>query len=181
MLARERQYISKCASWRIGIDTDVEVVKNSKELDRARLGDSRAPLGAEQNIPDLQRPERRHVSGCGEQTFKKPPCRWRALIIEAPSGCDRGVENESDHRLPSSRSVFHDSRPSVWPLAKALARATGSPEAGRREPPTGTSRATATPRRVITISAPRETSSSNSLKCVFASKVPISFMVPPAN
>src|ERR1700730_401669 len=178
-LAREWQYVSERTPGQVGIDADVELAENAQELDGARLGDPSAFLGAEQNVPDLQRPERRDVSRRGAQTVEQCPCRRCAFIFEAPGDCHRGVEDEASHRLPSSRNFFHDGCPSVWPLANALARAIGSPAPVRRGEPAGTSRATATPRRVITTSTPRATSSSNALRCVLASNVPISFITAP--
>src|SRR6266404_1951745 len=178
-LACEWQHVSKRAPRQVRVDADVEIAENAQELDGARLADPPALLGAEQNIANLQRPELRDVSRRGAQTVEECPCRWCAFIFEAPGDCHRGVEDEASHRLPSSRNFFHDSRSSVWPLANALARAIGSPAPVRRGAPAGTSRATATPRRVITTSTPRATSSSSALKCVFASNVPISFMTAP--
>src|SRR6266545_4396436 len=175
-LACEWQYVSKRAPRKVRVDADVELAENPQELDSARLSDAPPSLGAEQNVPDLQRPERRDVSRRGAQTIEKRPCRRCAFVIETPGDRHRGVQDEASHRLRSSRSFFHDSRPSVWRLEKALARAIGSPVPARRGEPAGTSRATATPRRVITTSTPRATSLSNALRCVFASNVPISFM-----
>src|SRR5437867_1314513 len=175
-LAGERQYVSKRAPREVRVDADVELAENPQELDSARLRDAPPSLGAEQNVSDLQRPERRNVSRRGAQTIEKRPCRRCAFVIETPGDRYGSVEDEAGHRLPSSRNFFHDSRPSVWPLAKSLARAIGSPVPVRRGEPAGTSRATATPRRVITTSTPRATSSSNALRWVLASNVPISFM-----
>src|SRR5436305_941422 len=58
-LAREWQYVSKRAPREVRVDADVELAENSQELDSARLRDAPTPLGAEQNVPDLQRPKRR--------------------------------------------------------------------------------------------------------------------------
>src|SRR2546429_6582748 len=70
-LAGEWQYVSKCAPREVGVDADVEIAKNPQELDGARLGDAPTPLGAEQDVPELQRPKRRDVSGRGAQSIEK--------------------------------------------------------------------------------------------------------------
>src|SRR6266567_3946600 len=178
-LAREWQHIAEGAPWQVGIDTDVELAEDIQEFGGSRPGDAPVFLGAKQNVSDLQGPERRDMSRRGAQSIEKRPCRRCAFVIEAPRNRHRGIEDEASHRLPWSRNFFQDSRASLWPLANALARAIGSPALVRREAPAGTSRATATPRRVITISTPRATSSSSALRCVLASNVPISFMTIP--
>src|SRR6266536_5644490 len=68
-LAGEWQYVSKRTSRQVRVDADVEIAENRQELDGARLSDAPAPLGAEQNVSDLQRPERRDVSRRGVQAI----------------------------------------------------------------------------------------------------------------
>src|SRR5437867_10575909 len=59
-LAREWQYVSKRASRQVGVDMDVEIAENPQKLDGAHMSDPPTPLGAAQNIPNLQRPKHRH-------------------------------------------------------------------------------------------------------------------------
>src|SRR5438132_11845042 len=91
-LAREWQYVSKRVPWEVRVDAYVEIAKNPQELDGARLGDAPTPLGAEQNVSDLQRPKRRDVSRRGAQAIEKRPCRRCAFVIETPRDRHRGVE-----------------------------------------------------------------------------------------
>src|SRR5260221_8877630 len=178
-LACDRQYVPERAPRQVRVDADVEFVENSEKFDRACLRDAPVLLGAKQNVPNFQRPQRRNVTRGGGQAIEQPPGRRRAFVIETPGDRHRGVEYKARQRLPSSRKPFHDNRPSVWPLANSLARAIGLPAPVRRGDPAGTSRATAMPRRVITTSTPRATSSSSALRGVLASNVPISFMAAP--
>src|ERR1700694_1552824 len=89
-LAREWEHVSKRAPRQVRVDADVEIAEYPQELDGARLGDSPASLGAEQNVPDLQRPKCRDVSRRGAQTIEKRPRRWCAFVIEAPGDRYRG-------------------------------------------------------------------------------------------
>src|ERR1700730_9173388 len=143
-LAREWQDVSECAPRQVRVDADVELAENSQELDGAGVGNATAALGAEQNVSDFKFPKRRDVSRRGAQTIEQRPRRWRTFVIEAPGDRHRGVKDKASHRLPSSRSFFHDSRPSVSPVANTLTRAIGSPAPLRRGERAGTSRATAT-------------------------------------
>src|ERR1700687_4653342 len=108
-LAREWQHVSKRTPGQVGIDADVEFAENAQELDGARLGDPSAFLGAEQNVPDLQRPERRDVSRRGAQTVEECPCRRGAFIFEAPATATEASRTKPVtaclHRATSSTTV----------------------------------------------------------------------------
>src|SRR5438034_599971 len=84
LLTRERQHVPEPASRQVGIDADVELAENSQELNRARLRNASALLSREQNVPDLQFPDRRDVSRRGAQAIEKRPRRRSPFVIEAP-------------------------------------------------------------------------------------------------
>ena len=174
--ARQRQHVAKRAPRQFEVDLNVEIAKSPEDFDSACLGAASALLGAEKDVADLQCPRGRNVRPRGAPTIKKRPRLGCAFVIDARRERHRCVEHEAAQRRPSSRSVLHDRRPSVCCRAKALARATGSPSALRRRVLAGTWRATGMPHRVIITSVPQATSSSDVLKCVLASNVPISFV-----
>ena len=119
--ARKWQHVPECAPRPVWVDANVECTQYSQEFDGACLGDAPASLSTQQDVADLQRPQGWHMRWRVVQAVQQRPCRRRAFVIEAPRKRDRGVEYEAGHRRPSSRSVFHDTRPSVWCLANALA------------------------------------------------------------
>src|SRR6266700_1483664 len=146
-LPREWQHIAERTPWHVRIDANIELADDIQEFSGSRPGDAPVFLRAKQNVPDLQGPKHRDMSRRSAQSIEKRPRRRRAFVIEAPGDRHRGIEDETAHRLPSSRSFFHDSRASLWPWANALARAIGSPAPVRRGEFAGMRRATATPRR----------------------------------
>src|SRR5437588_8708218 len=157
-------------SIRLRIDRDrqrSEVVERSIAVPRCNA----APLQCHlKPVRNLQTPERWDNSAVCRHVAKHLHRGWGLLILEIPGQRHRTVENETHGRPSLIRSLILRP-PSVTPLLRAMMFSAAKRAFSRSKPPAaGTNRATALPRRVITISSPRSTQSSKVPSLFFASK-----------
>ena len=177
-LARERQYITERTPRQVGstrMSSSSRIPRNSTlrawEIRRRFSAPSRMfPISSAHSAgtwPGVARSRSRSAHAAGVlSSSKHQATATEASRTKPVTACPR--------REAFSTTAVQASGPWRTPWRVRSDRRRRS-DAG----PAGTSRATATPRRVITISAPRATSSSSALRCVLASNVPISFMTTP--